>query len=63
MGAKNTTAQRAATPDADADIDAFLAEHHHDIAAKLAAAREQIADGAATPLEPLDALLRDARRR
>ena len=48
-------------PDTDADIDQFLADSHDDIAAKLAAGREQIARGEAAPLEPLDALLRDAR--
>lgn len=61
MNAKVTNAQRAALPDADADIDQFLIDNHDAIAAKLAAGREQIARGEAAPLEPLDALLRDAR--
>jgi hypothetical protein len=61
MNAKATKPQRAAPADTDADIDQFLVDNHHDIAAKLAAGREQIARGEAAPLEPLDALLRDAR--
>jgi len=54
-------AQRAAEADTDADIERFLTENRTDVAAKLAAGREQIARGEAAPLEPLDALLRDAR--
>lgn len=61
MNAKATNLQRAALPDSDADIDQFLVDNHEDIAAKLAAGRQQIARGEAAPLEPLDALLRDAR--
>lgn len=61
MNAKATNMQRAALPDVDADIDQFLVDHHDDVAAKLAAGREQIARGEASPLEPLDALLRDVR--
>lgn len=61
MNAKATNVQRAARLDTDAEIDQFLADNHDDIAAKLAAGREQIARGEAAPLEPLDALLRDAR--
>jgi hypothetical protein len=61
MNSKATHMREAALPDADADIDRFLAEHHDEIAAKLAAGRAQIADGQVEPLEPLDALLRDAR--
>ena len=53
-----TTGPRA---DADADLDRFLVENHDDIAAKLAAGREQVARGEAMPLEPLETLLRDAR--
>ena len=53
-----TTGSRAA---ADADLDRFLVENHDDIAAKLAAGREQVARGEVTPLEPLETLLRDAR--
>lgn len=47
----------------DADIDRFLAHHHDEVAAKLAAARDQIARGDAAPLEPLEALLSEARER
>ncbi len=61
MNAKAANAQRAALPDTDADIDQFLIDNRDDIAAKLAAGREQIARGGSAPLEPLDALLRDAR--
>ena len=61
MNAKATHGQRAAVPDTDADIDRFLIDNHDDIAAKLAAGREQIARGEAPPLEPLETLLRDAR--
>jgi hypothetical protein len=61
MSPKATNVQRAALPDTDADIDRFLADNRADVAAKLAAGREQIARGEAAPLEPLDALLRDAR--
>ena len=61
MNAKATNMQRAALPDTDADIDQFLADEHDDLATKLAAGREQIARGEATPLEPLDGMLRDAR--
>ncbi len=61
MNAKATPGQRAEVRDTDADIDRFLVDSHDDIAAKLAAGREQIARGEAAPLEPLDALLRDAR--
>lgn len=61
MSRKTTNARRAALPDGDTDIDQFLVDNHDDIAAKLTAAREQIARGEAAPLEPLDALLRDAR--
>jgi hypothetical protein len=49
--------------DTDADIDQFLAEHHDEVAAKLAAGREQIMRGEAAPLEPLEALLREAHER
>jgi hypothetical protein len=61
MNAKTTIAKRATTPDTDADIDRFLAEHHDELAAKLAAGREQVARGEAGPLEALDVLLREAR--
>jgi len=61
MNTKTTIAERAATPDTDADIDQFLAEHHDEVAAKLAAGRDQIARGEAAPLEPLDVLLGEAR--
>lgn len=61
MSAKIANLQRTAEPDTEADIDRFLAERHHEIAAKLAAGREQVAGGDVAPLEPLDQLLRDAR--
>ena len=61
MNAKATNTQRAAFPDTDADIDRFTIENHNDIAAKLAAGREQVMGGKAALLEPLDALLRAAR--
>lgn len=61
MNAKVGNVQRATFPDVDADIDQFLVDTHNDVAAKLAAGREQIARGAAAPLEPLDVLLREAR--
>lgn len=61
MSASTTSTQRAAHHDADADIDQFLRDNHDDVAAKLAAARDQITAGEAAPLEPLDALLREAR--
>ena len=61
MNAKATHGQRAAVPDTDADIDRFLIDNHDDVAAKLAAGREQVARGEAAPLEPLETLLRDAR--
>lgn len=59
MNVKATNLQRTAL-DKDADIDQFLGENHDDFAAKLSAGREQIARGDAAPLEPLEALLRDA---
>lgn len=46
----------------DEDLDAFLAEHHIEIEAKLERARASIARGEAQALEPLDALLAEARR-
>lgn len=61
MNAKATHGQRAAVPDPDADIDRFLIDSHDDVAAKLAAGREQIARAEAASLEPLETLLRDAR--
>lgn len=61
MSAKTTNTQRTALSDTDADIDQFLTEHHDEVAAKLRAARDQIARGEAMPLESLDVLLRDAR--
>jgi hypothetical protein len=60
MSPKATTS-RAAAPDSDADIDQFLADHHEDVAAKLATGRDQLARGEAVPLESLEILLRDAR--
>lgn len=61
MSPRTRNAQRAAEADTDTDIERFLTENRTDVAAKLAAGREQIACGEAAPLEPLDALLRDAR--
>jgi hypothetical protein len=61
VNAKANNVQRDALPDTDADIDRFLIDNHRDIAAKLAAGREQVARGEAAALEPLDDLLRDAR--
>ena len=61
MNTKMTSARQAVTPDTDDDIDRFLAERHDEVAAKLAAGREQILRGEAAPLEPLDVLLRQAR--
>jgi hypothetical protein len=61
MTVKANSIQRAAIPDTDADIDQFLADNFDDVSAKLAAGRAQVTRGEATPLEPLDTLLRDAR--
>jgi hypothetical protein len=63
MSTKTTPAVRGAAHDGDAEIDRFLADNHDEIAAQLAAAREEILNGQATALEPLDELLRDARAR
>ena len=63
VSTKTTNSAREAVPDSDADIDRFLVEHHADVAAKLAAARGQVAGGEAAPLEPLEELLREARAR
>jgi hypothetical protein len=63
MDAEITNAPHSMKRDTDADIDFFLADHHGEVAADLAAGREQIARGEAVPLEPLEALLRDARAR
>ena len=60
MNGKSSSPQRE-HPDTDADIDRFLADSLDNIAAKLAAGREQIARGDAAPLEPLYTLLREAR--
>ena len=61
MKVKATNVRRTALPDTDAGIYQFLADNHDAVAMKLAAGREQIMRGEAAPLEPLDALLRDAR--
>ncbi|WP_397403994.1 hypothetical protein [Phenylobacterium sp.] len=61
MTARANNVQKAALPDTDAEIDQFLADNFDDLAAKLAAGRAQVTRGEATPLEPLDMLLRDAR--
>ncbi|WP_337188375.1 hypothetical protein [Phenylobacterium sp.] len=61
MNLKATSVRRTPLQDADGDIDRFLVDNHDDVAAKLAAGRQQIGQGEAEPLEPLDVLLRDAR--
>jgi hypothetical protein len=61
MTAKTNHARRASPQNAEADIDLFLADHHDAVVEKLAAGRAEIMNGEATPLEPLDELLRDAR--
>ena len=61
MSEKATDMQPAA--ETDADIDQFLAGHHDDISVKLAVGGGQIARGEAAPLEPLEALLAEARER
>jgi hypothetical protein len=61
MTARANNVQKAALPDTDAEIDQFLADNFDEVAAKLAAGRAQVTRGEATPLEPLDMLLRDAR--
>jgi hypothetical protein len=63
MNGKTVHKRRVHAAAPDADIDQFLAEHHDDVAAQLAAGRDQVARGEAVPLEPLDVLLRDARAR
>ncbi len=57
----STRTQRRAPAAPDADIDRFLADNHDEVAAKLAAARDEIVRGEAVPLEPLDGLLAAAR--
>jgi len=47
----------------DAEMELFIAEHGDEIEAKLQKARASIARGDVAPLEPLEVLLRDARRR
>ena len=61
MNAKAKNVQSTALPDTDAEIDQFLTDNFDDVSAKLAAGRAQVTRGEATPLEPLDTLLRDAR--
>ena len=48
--------------DEEADIDGFLSENRDYVAAKLEAAREEIARGEVSALEPLEDLLAEARR-
>jgi len=60
MNTKTTRAARNSVLDSDADIDRCLAEHHEEVAAKLAAANDQIARVEAALLEEL---LREARAR
>ncbi|MCI3134601.1 hypothetical protein [Phenylobacterium aquaticum] len=59
MSSKSTSAHRTVAPDADLDV--FVAAHHDEIAAQLAVGRDEVLRGEATPLEPLEDLLRDAR--
>ena len=47
----------------DAEFERVLNARHAEIEGKLKTARASIARGEAAPLEPLEALLRDARRR
>lgn len=61
MSAKSANARRP--DDQDADLDNFVAEHHIEIAAKLADARAELAAGNGEPLEPLEDLLAAARSR
>lgn len=61
MNTKTTKDVREAVPDSDAGIDQYLAEHHDEVAGKLAAARAQIEAGEAASLEPLEELLQEAR--
>jgi hypothetical protein len=46
----------------DVELERNLAARHAEIEGKLQAAKASIARGEAAPLEPLDVLLRDARR-
>ncbi len=59
----NKAPHQLTTPETEADIDDFLAEHHDEIAAKLDEARAEVARGEAAPLEALAELLRAARAR
>ncbi len=61
MTAKSVNLRRAAEP--DADLDQFVVQHHAEVAAKLAAARDELAGGQGQPLEPLEELLSAARSR
>ena len=47
----------------NAEMERFIADHHDEIEAKLQEAQASIARGEVAPLEPLEVLLRDARRR
>jgi hypothetical protein len=49
------------SPDPDVEIERFVAEHHEEIAAKLAAGRDQIRRGEMAPLGSLEDLLLEAR--
>jgi hypothetical protein len=68
MTARSRTHKRKVfqTPDesaSDAELESYLRDHHEEIEAKLRQARDSIARGEAKDLEPLSALLREARRR
>ena len=66
MGTKTTKQDKNfATRDearSDAELERFIADHHDEIEGKLQEARASIARGDVAPLEPLEVLLRDARR-
>jgi hypothetical protein len=63
MTTRSSSVVQPASVNADADLDLFLADHRDQIATKLAAARDEIGRGEAAPLEPLEAILREARDR
>jgi hypothetical protein len=67
MGTKTTKQDKTfASRDesrSDAELERFIADHHDEIEAKLQEARASIARDEVAPLEPLEVLLRDARRR
>ena len=66
MDTKSTKAAKAfGSPEearSDAELEQFIADHRAEIEAKLQEAQASIARGDTAPLEPLEVLLRDARR-